>query len=182
MTFDATVAGASANSYLLVAAADAFATADVGPMVDAWTAADTATKQRVLQRATREVDAYLRSSGTTRYSGTQLLLYPRPIDVSGSTPYIPVPIQLAVWAQAKYLTANAKVLDAAATRRARGMQSASEPTVSYTRDTSSADLLSEEALGHLQGAFAGAATIRSVIVGTVSTYPVLGDPGLDLLP
>jgi len=42
--------------------------------------------------------------------------------------------------------------------------------------------LCDEALGYLQGIFARAATIRSVVIGTEYTYPIVGDPGLGVLP
>lgn len=184
MTLDATVAGASANSYLSVADADAFAASDIGQATTAWAAASTDLKERSLKRATREIDTYLRSSGLARYSAVQLLLYPRAVDVLNGTAIVPKPIQLATWAQAKFLNANADVLDATETRRASGYTSESVGSVSYSESINPAaePRICDEALGYLQGVFARGATVRSVLIGTDYTYPVLGDPGLDVLP
>lgn len=184
MTFDATVAGSTANSYLSTAAADALAAGDAGPGAAAWLATDVPSQQKVLQRATREVNAYLRSSGIARYSATQALLYPRAVDVLSNTPFIPTPVQFATYAQAKFLNVNAAVLDAAQARKARGIDSGSEPNVSWSARSMPADVpfLCDQALGFLQGIYGRAATVRSVVIGTAYTYPVLGDPGLDVLP
>ena len=57
MAIDATIAGASANSYLTVAAADALAASELGRDMKAWTAATTDEKEAALVRATEEVDA-----------------------------------------------------------------------------------------------------------------------------
>jgi len=260
MILDATPAGLSANSYLTVGAADSLAGADLGSAAAAWLAAVTAQKEAALVRATREVNAYLRSSGIARYAAAQSLLYPRAVDTAPGTqvlgssvanptvlttaaphgftsgqsvtivshlgsvpslsgpyiitvtgpvtftvpvavtvpgfggrvvnaaltsvPIIPGAIASATFAQAKYLNANADVLDAAATRKGRGLTSASEPNISYSNPERSSDEphLCDEALGYLQGIFARGATVRSVVVGTPYTYPVLGDPGLGVLP
>lgn len=186
MAFDSTVAGDSANSYLSVADADALASASVGPFATTWLAVGTTqqAKEQALQQATREVNAYLRSSGIARYSATQALLYPRSVDVLSNTPFIPDPVRFATFAQAKFLNANAAVIDAAETRRERGIQSGSEPNVTWSlaSEASSDDHLCDEAKGYLTGIFAKATTVRSVVVGTGYSYPVTGDPGLDVLP
>lgn len=246
MALDATVGGANADSYLSVAAADLLASADVGRAATTWAALTTTTdlKERALKRATREIDAFLRTSGAARFAATQLRLYPRAVDAAsslwivsssaaaasvittrgphgftsgqtvviaghtGSTPslngshvvtvtgettftipvtvsvagsggtltnasvnpipYIPSAVRLATWAQAKFLNAGgANVIDAADIRSARQMQSASEPNISYSQEEGgAAPFLCAEAKAHLQGAFGGAATIRSVAVGT----------------
>lgn len=182
MAFDATVAGATANSYLAVAEADAFATADVGASAVAWTSAVTSAKQNALMRATREVSAYLRSSGLALYSTTQALLYPRAVDVLNGTPFIPNAIRFATYAQAKFLNANADVLDAAETRKARGIESGSEPNVSWTLgNTGDKTHLCDEAEAYLTGTFAQAASVRSVVVGTAYSYPSDVLLGTDLL-
>jgi hypothetical protein len=166
MALDATVAGVNANSYLSVSAADAFAAADLGPEVDAWVAATTDQKERALKRATREIDGYLRS-GWARYVITQALLFPREVDYSGSpvAAFIPRNIQLACYEQATYVLRNAAVLDNARTRRARDMQSASEPNISYTTAEESG-FLSDAALAYvdLYRRTGGARGLRSVRV------------------
>ena len=93
MTLDATVGGTSADSYLDVATADGLAAADIGRAATAWAAASTDSKERSLKRATREIDAYLRSSGIARYSASQSLLYPRAVDVANGTPRMAVEVQ-----------------------------------------------------------------------------------------
>jgi Putative DnaT-like ssDNA binding protein len=260
MTIDATVGGALADSYIDVATADAFAAADYGRAASTWQGtASTDSKERVLKRATREVDAYLRSSGVVgRFNSLQTRLYPRPVDTvsalgiasssvaspsnittiaphgftsgqsvtitghTGSTPalagpyvitvtgartftipvnvtvagsggsvtnpsvptipVLPYGIQAATYAQAKFLLSNATMLDDAQTREARGLISGAEPQVAYTLSQAAEPVLCDEALGYLQGALGGAATIHSVIIGTDYSYPVLGVDSGDLLP
>lgn len=150
MALDATVAGADADSYLSVADADALAAADLGPEVDQWLAAEEADKERALKRATRELDSYVRT-GWRQYASTQALTFPRLIDVDADGPFLPRDIRLATYEQATYVLANAKVLDRANTRRARDMQSASEPNLSYSRPTEDDAMgaLSEAALAYL---------------------------------
>jgi phage gp36-like protein len=163
MTLDATIAGATANSYLTVAAADSYAGDDLGPEAAAWLAAVTADKEKALKRATREIDGYLRS-GWVRYSAAQALLFPRAIDYSGTpaAAYLPSNVKLACYEQATYVLRNAKVLDNARTRRARDVQSASEPNISFAERASTtrsgaaspdvdAAMLSDAALGYIEG-------------------------------
>lgn len=78
---DATVGGAQADSYLSLAAARDLAEQDLGLAAARWLEAvvTDAQRQRALMRATREVDAYLATSGV-RWSTTQALLYPRAVD------------------------------------------------------------------------------------------------------
>lgn len=155
MTLDATVAGISANAYIAVATADGFAgDEDIGAEAARWldVGTVTATKEKALKRATRELDAYLRS-GWPPYSTSQALLFPRAVDLNPSSqPIIPRAIQRACYQQAIYLVANADVLAAANTRRARGMSSASEPNVSFTESPDDgSNELSPQALQYLSG-------------------------------
>lgn len=85
MTLDATVGGPLSDSYLSVAAADELASVDLGPAAGRWRAPDVtvAMRERALLRATREIDAYLQSSGI-QYSSGQSLLYPRAVDTASS--------------------------------------------------------------------------------------------------
>jgi hypothetical protein len=142
----------AANSYLSVADADALATDDLGPEAAAWIAATTASKQSALKRATREIDEYLRT-GWAPYSTTQRLRFPRSIDLDADdAPIIPRGIELATYQQAIYVLKNATVLAAANTRRARNMESASEPNVSYSEGADDGmTILSSQALHYLSG-------------------------------
>jgi hypothetical protein len=71
---DSTVGGASANSYCTVAEADGYhATRDYNPE---WTNADTPTKEKYLQWATRLLDLSFVFIGT-RASSLQSLMWPR---------------------------------------------------------------------------------------------------------
>lgn len=131
MTLDATVADADANSYLTVADADAFADADLGPDVDAWNAATDADKERALQLATADIDAaYGRIS--LLFTADQALVFPRDVDASAGTPFIPAAVARATWEQAKYRFANQKLFAAARARRARGLASFSDDDGSGT--------------------------------------------------
>lgn len=131
MAIDATVAGASANSYLTVAEADALAASDLGPQAERWVAAATTVdlKERALRRATREIDAFLADHPVARYSLTQTLRFPRSTDITGdpATPFLPRTLKDATYEQAAYLVSNAKLLDEAASRRAHGLFSYSNP-------------------------------------------------------
>ncbi len=82
---DATVGGVLTDSYLSVAAADALARDDLGPSAARWRQSTTtlADRERALVRATREIEAHMRSS-QLRYSQTQALAFPRAIDVVAS--------------------------------------------------------------------------------------------------
>lgn len=152
MALDATPGGALSDSYLSVAAADALAGNDVGPEVVRWIAATNAEKEAALRRATRDLDAYLRT-GWRRYSTAQALLFPRSIDVTGGGPFIPRALELATYEQATYVLMNAGVMDRAATRRARELQTVAEPNTSYTRpqDDDPMSHLSPAALHYLEG-------------------------------
>lgn len=173
MTIDTTVAGTSADSYLTVAAADLFAAADLGPEVTTWLAAVTGDKEKALKRATREIDGFLRT-GWSMYLSTQALLFPRSLDVSGSTPFIPRKVQLACYEQATFVLKNAAVMDNARTRRARDVASASEPNIAFSEKTAGeTPVMSDAALLYLEGygVAGGSRGMRSLRVssGFVST-------------
>lgn len=129
MPLDATVAGASANSYLTVAEADVLAADDLGPQADGWVAAAEPLKEKALKRATREIDAFLPSVGASRYATTQALLFPLKAYVGGvlQSPALPSVVKRATYEQATYVLANAKFLDEAAARRAHGLFSYQNP-------------------------------------------------------
>jgi hypothetical protein len=153
MPIDVTPGGVSANSYMTIAAADVLATDDLGPEAAKWLSAGEDEKESALKRATREIDEYLRS-GWTRYSTTQRLRFPRSVDLDAdSEPIIPRGIELATYQQAIYVLKNASVLAAANTRRARNMQSASEPEISYSQSEGDdgTSILSGQALHYLSG-------------------------------
>lgn len=151
MTLDATPGGASADSYLTVAAADTLAAADLGPEPAAWlalanaTPADLAKKEAALKRATREIDGYLRAFYPET---TAVLMFPREVDVDDDDePFIPRSVVLATYQQAIHLIKNVGAIAAANTRRARNLQSASEPDTSYSQgDAGAASALSALAL------------------------------------
>ncbi|MCE5281962.1 MAG: hypothetical protein LLG93_07650 [Deltaproteobacteria bacterium] len=82
MAIDATVSGASANSYMTVANADARAPAY--PNSALWLALTTPQKEAMLQRATRLVDRYRRWE--LRLVSTQRLAFPRACDKAGAIP------------------------------------------------------------------------------------------------
>ena len=168
MALDATVAGASANSYLTVAEADALAQADLGPQADRWLHASTTTaaKEKALQRATRELDAYVERLGVGRYSTDQSLLFPRSIDVSGDpeVPFLPTTIRQAAYEQAAFVLSNALALDEAASRRAKGWFSYSNP------DGTGGSLAADPLFGRLAPSVQGlllATFRRTTTVGTV---------------
>jgi hypothetical protein len=179
----ATPGDSAANSYLTLDQADVLAAEDLGPASVSWLVASRNDRRAALKRATREIDAHLRTSGPARYSSTQSLLYPRAVDVTAGVATIPRWITGATYAQAKHLLRNAAVLDAAQTRKARAMDSASEPNTSYAADMrASPTNLCDEAMGYLAGGKAGAATITSVRIGTDYSYPVTGTDTSELLP
>jgi hypothetical protein len=123
MALDATVAGPSANSYLSVAAADAFALEDIGLAKAAWIAATDEDKEAALIRATEEIDGLIGET-SSKADPAQALLFPRLDDVAygTSTFIIPGRLEKATYLQAAYLIQNAKLIDDAASRRARGLQ------------------------------------------------------------
>lgn len=161
MTIEATPAHADANSYLTVAEADALAGDDLGPEPTSWLAAETDQKERALKRATREIDARLREQHAD--VSERPLLIPRGIDVDADDePYIPRAVKLATYQQAIYVLKNATVLAAANTRRARNMESASEPEISYSQGADAGAVLSLQAIPHLERFLRSGRGIRSV--------------------
>lgn len=130
MAIDTTIGGASADSYLSVAEADAYAAADLGRNATAWAEAQTDTKERALKRATRDLSRIAGYTGA-RWSFDQALVFPRSIDLDPVTglPVLPVPLKNATAEQAMYVIRNANVIDDAASRRARGLSNFTEPDV-----------------------------------------------------
>jgi hypothetical protein len=128
MAIDATVGGASANSYLTIVAADAFAASDLGTNAKAWLAATTDEKEAALLRATFEIDSNI-GRVVNPGSTTQALLFPRAEDLlaDGVTWFLPIRLQRAAYLQAAYVLQNATVLDQAASFRARGLSNFSNP-------------------------------------------------------
>lgn len=132
MPLDVTPGGSASDSYLSLADALAYANADLGPYADGWIASDDTTREKALRRATRDIDRYVGST-TEKYAVDQALAFPRWEDVdSTGSPLIPVKLEQATYQQALYVLANAPVLDAAATRRARALSNFTEPNVSGT--------------------------------------------------
>lgn len=150
MTLDATPAGATANSYLTVADADALAGEDLGPERDAWLKEDLEAKERALLRATREVDAYV-ATGWAAYSTDQLLLFPRETDIDAAAlPIIPRRVELATYQQAVYLLKNRDALSAMNAHRARGGDT--DPDASYGVDPQNGpSIISPMAMHYLAG-------------------------------
>lgn len=83
-TLDTTIGGASANSYCSMDDAAAYHAAHT--VHDTWDNADTDSRCRALQTATRLLDQWFDWRGTTATS-TQALLWPR-LDVLGSNGYL----------------------------------------------------------------------------------------------
>ena len=128
MALDATVGGASANSYATIAEGDAYAASDLGRNRDAWTQATIAEKEAALIRATDEIDTAV-GRVVASYSETQALLFPRYTDLiyGTQTPELPNRLAKATWYQAAFLLRNATVLDDAASFRARGLANFANP-------------------------------------------------------
>lgn len=168
MTLVATVAGDTSDSYLTVSAADARAADDMGPEADRWLAAITTItdRERALKRATREVDAYVRT-GHPRHSATQALRFPRSIDeTAAGVAYIPTTILAATYHQAAYVLANAAVIDRAGARHARSLASSSEPNLSGTEADDPSAAMSPRALHFLSG-YLIASPARSGTIGSL---------------
>jgi hypothetical protein len=150
----ATPGDASANAYLTLAEADAYAVDDMGPEADRWSKPETTVdeRERAIRRATLELDAYLRT-GHPPYSGTQALRFPRlDVDVdSGGSPIIPASLKRATYHQAAYVLLNAKVIDGANARAARGQSSYSDFGASGTEKDPKPSPISDRALTFLSG-------------------------------
>ena len=174
MALDATIAGASANSYLTVAAADALAADDLGRFAEAWKLAPLDKKERALIRASREISA--RYGPTVRFSAAQALAFPRSIDATGAVPvaFLQGDLVRAAYEQAIYLITVADTLDGAAMRRAQGTFTASDDNGSYSlaSDPQLGRIAPEAlvALAALRGSARSSRTIKSVQL-TSSTWP-----------
>lgn len=176
MALDATVAGASADSYLTVAAADLLAADDLGPEAERWTAPSTTVLEReqALKRATREIDAYV-PTGYPPYATTQALVFPRSIDVVSGAPVIPSALKRAAYHQAAFVLLNAGTIDRASQRHARNLSQHSETGTSGTQGEDASSVMSPRALHHLAGV---GLVSRSRIAGTVHSARVAsGFPG-----
>lgn len=153
MALDATVAGASANSYLTVADADVLApqVLGLGTYADTWQGAPIDRKELALIRASHDLDRYKRTTSAP-YSESQAMVFPRATDYAGDpvAPYIHGNVQRATVAQAAYLLANASVLDAAASRRAQGLITSATDDGSWTQSIDPAfNLMSPDAVMYL---------------------------------
>lgn len=143
MPLDATVGGASANSYLTVAAADSLAASDIGANAQEWAAAPTDEKEAALIRASDEIDSHV-GRVVSPFSATQALLFPRVEDVDAvGVAFLPARLRKAVYLQAAYLLKNATIIDQAAARRARGLVNFANP------DGTSGQLATDPGFGHL---------------------------------
>jgi hypothetical protein len=119
VALDATVAGASANSYLTLEAAAALNAERLGPQAARWSAASETDRIKALISASVYIDAAVRTG--LRYISTQRLVFPRAVDVLAGVPFIPLDVQRATFEQALHLLSNAHLMDDNAARRARGM-------------------------------------------------------------
>lgn len=133
MPLDVTPGGSASDSYLSLADSLVFANADLGEYATAWLAATDELREKALRRATREIDRYIGSTAVRFDPILQRLAFPRydHLNTAG-LPIIVPQVREATYLQAVYVLVNADVIDQAATRRARGMSSASEPNVSFT--------------------------------------------------
>ena len=174
MALDATIGGASANSYLTAAAADAFAADDLGRFAEAWKVAPLDVKERALVRASREIS--VRYGPTIRFAATQALSFPRSIDFTGTVPvaFLHGDLVRAAYEQAIYLVTVADTLDNAAARRAQGTFTASDDNGSYSlaSDPQLGRIAPEAlvALAALRGSARSSRTIKSVQL-TSATWP-----------
>lgn len=128
MALDTTVGGASADSYISVAEADAIAVNRLGREAEAWQNAQVVDKERALRQAAVDIDTLVNGRP---YSDAQMLGFPRYVDTDDSlVPFIPARVRQAQYEQAAYLLANADVISDAASRRARGLFSFAEDNLS----------------------------------------------------
>lgn len=174
MSLVVTPASATANSYLTVAEADEIAEQEtLGRDAESWLKSTASDKERALRRATREVDAFIVTSGTT-YASDQALLFPRVADLDANdAPTIIPNVRLATFYQAMYVLHNANVISDADSRRARGLTSFSDDDGSGSINTEP-QRLSTMARGYLGSLKSGAgrASIRSVpLSSSYSTTP-----------
>lgn len=133
MPLDVTPGGSASDSYLSLADALSYANNDLGLFAEGWIAASDADREKALRRATRDIDRWAGNTGDRFDPVNQALAFPRWEDVDADGLPIIVPrLKEATYQQAIYVLANAKVLDGAATRRARAQTNFTEPNVSGT--------------------------------------------------
>lgn len=132
MTLDATVAGTTANAYLTLEEADAYAAEDLGSDVTTWEASDDADREAAIIQATVDIDEYNRRVTETPYSSTQALRYPRSVDVVDDEAVVVTRLKRATYEQAKYRLVNADLFADARARRARGLAAFSDDDGSGT--------------------------------------------------
>lgn len=171
----ATPGDPAANGYLTVAEADIIAGQQgLGRDEIAWLSADDGDKQKALIRASSEIDTFVGTSGT-RYAIDQPLLFPRLLDVDAvGDPYIIPNVRMATYHQAVYVLANAKLMDDAAARRARGLVSFSDDDASGTAAMRvDYGLIAPRAAAYVKAlGSVGLATLRSVPIGSSYTRDV----------
>ena len=132
-TLVTTPASSTANAYIDLAAANAYAEADIGPLAQKWReSSDEEEKSRAILRATRDIDRFVgRVVALYDPDTPQPLMFPRNVDVNASgAAYIAEGVRRATYLQAIYLFGNAKQIDEAKTQRARGLTNFAEPNVS----------------------------------------------------
>jgi len=168
-----TVAGASSNSYLTVADADALANQHLGREARSWLAASVTDKERALIQAAQDIDTLVGS--VVRYDDLQALTFPLSTDVDAITlmPYIEPRVKRAQYAQAAYLIHNADLISDAATRRARGLFSFSEDNMSGSLTVDGSIGLISPAAQAIMASLTQRtrATLRSVPIST-RTWPL----------
>lgn len=174
MAFDTTVAGAAANAYISVAEADAFANDDIGAFPEHWLTGGMSAdqKENTIVQATLDIDAYI--GETIPWASSQRLRFPRSSDYTGTapgTPFIQRFVKEATYKQAIYLASNIEQLEAAATRRARGLYSFNDDDVSGTLALDPRlGQLAPDAIALLRAVSGatGAATVQSVPMRTLT--------------
>ena len=140
MAIDATIGGATSDSYSTVADADAYHTNHLYHAT--WTAASTDSKERSLKMATRLLDERVTWVGS-KYTDEQYLRWPRGsvTDIDGYSvvvTVIPVPVKNAVAELARHLT----VSDLTVQAQGKGIASLDAGSVSLTfSKTDTADVL-----------------------------------------
>lgn len=165
MAVIATVAAADANSYLDVASADAFAALELGSLPKAWLKATSEDREAALIRATAEIDEHVGATVAV-WDTAQALRFPRSEDVDDvGDPVIPARVSRATFLQAAYLLANVDILDAAASRRARGLANFSNP------DGTSGQLADDRDYGRFHPRVIGLLddVVGGAIIGTIVT-------------
>ena len=140
MALDATIAGASADSYISVADADTYHGTNLN--VTDWTGASNDSKERSLKMATRLLDERIDWVGS-KNTDAQALRWPRglvttPDGYAVETTEIPTAVTSATAELAKYLIAGDRVADA----DGKGIASMAVGSIDLTFDkTDTADVL-----------------------------------------